>query len=116
MCVETRIRLDELQHPDPTREKFPALQKFPAYGRHLESYRKAVQSNGGGVLADDRACWEHRKARGTLIALCKWFPFAFQMIAKPLRWANRLINGVSRQDRRFTENRARCTVDDDRQV
>jgi hypothetical protein len=36
MHVEIKIRLDELQHPHLTREKFPALQKLPAFNSQLE--------------------------------------------------------------------------------
>jgi hypothetical protein len=36
MRVETKSQLDELQHPHLTREKFPAIQKLPAFNSQLE--------------------------------------------------------------------------------
>ena len=36
MRVETKSQLDERQHPHLTREKFPALQKLPAFDPTLE--------------------------------------------------------------------------------
>jgi len=53
MRVEIKIRLDERRHPHLTREKLPAIQKFPAVECHLKSFREVTQSNNGGTLAYD---------------------------------------------------------------
>lgn len=71
----------------PGRNSLPSRNSLPMVGTWNPT-EKLSDPNSDGVLADDLARWDQRKARGMVIALLWSVPFVFEMIPRRPRWAS----------------------------